>query len=72
MDYLWTIDGLSYEEERNFLQGKPHVDGIENQEREKEKSPHRQGFTRNRLGRGEIFKYYELNNAIYKFKAINC
>ena len=32
--------GVSSEEERNFLQGKPHVDGIENQEREKEKSPH--------------------------------
>jgi hypothetical protein len=54
MEYLWSMYGVSSEEERNFLQGKPHVDGIENQEREKEKSPHHQGFTRNRWRGGEM------------------
>ena len=58
MELIWSNDGVSLEGNRNFLQGKPHVDEIENQEREKEKSPHRQGFTRNRLWRGEIKKIF--------------
>ncbi len=39
MELIWSNDGVSSEEERNFLQGKPRVDGIENQEREKRKIP---------------------------------
>ena len=39
MELIWSNDGVSSEENRNFLQGKPRVDGIENQEREKRKIP---------------------------------
>ena len=39
MELIWSNDGVSSEEEQNFLQGKPRVDGIENQEREKRKIP---------------------------------
>ena len=39
MELIWSNDGVYSEENRNFLQGKPHVDRIENQEREKTKIP---------------------------------
>ena len=35
MELIWSNDGVSSEENRNFLQGKPHVDRVENQGREK-------------------------------------
>ena len=39
MELIWSNDGVSSEENRNFLQGKPHVDRVENQGREKTKIP---------------------------------
>ena len=39
MELIWSNDGVSSEENRNFLQGKPYVDRVENQGREKTKIP---------------------------------
>ena len=39
MELIWSNDGVSSEENRNFLQGKAHVNGMDNQDREKRKIP---------------------------------
>ena len=39
MELIWSNDGVSSKEEWNFLQGKAHVNGMDNQDREKRKIP---------------------------------